>query len=144
MPNPNPPTPALDGPCHPCPAPTDPGGPPDPTAALLAGLEDYDLQPEDLPVLEEGEDGEEASAAAPLPVVAVVGRHVDQAGATVRGDELARQERPRFGIKPAEVMHRVAGDSSLEGASFEPVSVFSAELPSVLVSQIIDVHFSGC
>ena len=47
-------------------------------------------------------------------VLAMVGRHVDEAGAAVGGDEVARQERPRLGIKPAAVVHRVAGDGAGE------------------------------
>ncbi|HET9827661.1 MAG TPA: ribosome biogenesis GTPase Der [Nocardioidaceae bacterium] len=45
----------------------------DPTDALLAGLEDYDLTAEDVALLE-GEDALDDGSAAPLPVLAVVGR----------------------------------------------------------------------
>jgi GTPase len=46
----------------------------DPSAALRAGLEEYELDPEDYALIE-GEDGApEAVAAGPLPVLAVVGR----------------------------------------------------------------------
>ena len=37
----------------------------------------------------------------------MIGRHVDEAGAGVAGDELARQERPRLGEEAAEAMHRM-------------------------------------
>ncbi len=48
---------------------------PDPTAALRAGLEDYALEPEDLTVLDHPDDAEQpVTGAAPVPVVAVVGR----------------------------------------------------------------------
>ena len=52
-------------------------------------------------------------------VLAVVGRHVDEPGAGVGGDEIARQERPRLGEEPAEVVHRVAGDGAGEVGAFE-------------------------
>src|SRR5690606_37268907 len=42
-------------------------------------------------------------------VLAVVRRHVHEAGSAVGGDEVARQERARLGEEPAEVMHRMAG-----------------------------------
>jgi GTP-binding protein len=45
----------------------------DPTDALLAGLEDYDLTAEDVALIE-GEDALDDGSAAPLPVLAVVGR----------------------------------------------------------------------
>ena len=47
-------------------------------------------------------------------VLAMVGRHVDQAGAALGGDELAGQERPRLGEEAAEMVHRVAGDGAGE------------------------------
>jgi GTP-binding protein len=46
----------------------------DPTRALRAGLAEYDLSAEDLEVLEGGPDGGGEGPAAPLPVVAVIGR----------------------------------------------------------------------
>ena len=52
-------------------------------------------------------------------VLAVVGRHVDEAGAAVGGDEVAGQERPRLGEEPAEVVHRVAGDGAGEVGAFD-------------------------
>lgn len=48
--------------------------PADPTAALLAGLDDYALEPDDLALLEPGEDAAADQASPILPVVAVVGR----------------------------------------------------------------------
>ena len=51
-------------------------------------------------------------------VLAVVGRHVDEAGAALGGDEVARQERARLGEEPAEVVHRVAGDGAGEVGAF--------------------------
>ena len=47
-------------------------------------------------------------------VLAMVGRHVDQAGALVGGDEVAGQERARLGEEAAELVHRVAGDGAGE------------------------------
>ncbi|SDQ39120.1 ribosome biogenesis GTPase Der [Quadrisphaera sp. DSM 44207] len=46
----------------------------DPTRALRAGLEEYDLNPEDLAVLEGTPGAAEEGGSGPLPVVAVVGR----------------------------------------------------------------------
>ena len=43
-------------------------------------------------------------------VLPVIGRHVDEAGAGVGGDERAGEERARLGEEPAEMVHRVAGD----------------------------------
>ena len=60
----------------------------------------------------------DAVRAAQLEIVlAMVGRHVDEARALVGGDEVARQERPRLGEEPAELVHRVAGDGAGEVAS---------------------------
>ena len=50
-------------------------------------------------------------------VLAVVGRHMDEPGAGVGGDEVAGQERARLGEEAAEVVHRVAGDGAGEFAS---------------------------
>src|SRR5690606_37737726 len=64
--------------------------------------------------------GRDAVRLAQLEVVlAVIGRHVDEAGAALGGDELARQERPRLGVKPAEVVHRVAGNGAGEVGAFD-------------------------
>ncbi len=61
-------------------------------------------------------------------VLAVVGRHVDQPGAGVGGDELARQERPRLGEKSAEVVHRVTRDGAGEvGAFTRPLFEMASE-----------------
>jgi GTP-binding protein len=54
------------------PAPDDDA--PDPTAALRAGLEDYELEDEDLEVLDADAPEGEDDARHPVPVVAVVGR----------------------------------------------------------------------
>ena len=43
-------------------------------------------------------------------VLAMVGRHVDEAGAGVGSDEVAGQERAGLGEEAAEMMHRMAGD----------------------------------
>ncbi len=47
-------------------------------------------------------------------VLAVVRRHMDESGAAVGGDEIAREEWARLGEEPAEVVHRVAGDGAGE------------------------------
>ena len=51
-------------------------------------------------------------------VLAMVGRHVDQAGAAVGGDKVARQEGPGPREEAAEVVHRVAGDGAGEVGAF--------------------------
>ena len=57
-------------------------------------------------------------------VLAVVGRHVDEASAAVGGHKVARQQRPRLSKEPAEVVHRVAGDGSGEFGAFEDAPAF--------------------
>jgi hypothetical protein len=47
-------------------------------------------------------------------VLAMVGRHVDEAGALIGRDELAREERAGLGEEAAEMVHRVAGDGAGE------------------------------
>ncbi len=47
-------------------------------------------------------------------ILAMVGRHVDQPGARVRGDEVAGKERAGFREEAAEVVHGVAGDGAGE------------------------------
>ena len=47
-------------------------------------------------------------------VLAMVRRHMDKAGAAVGRDEIAREQRARFGKEAAEMMHRVAGDGTGE------------------------------
>ena len=51
-----------------------PAGPADPTRALRAGLEEYDLSPEDLAVLSGEPGAADGGGLGPLPVVAIVGR----------------------------------------------------------------------
>ena len=51
-------------------------------------------------------------------VLAMVRRHVDEAGALVGGDEVAGQERARLGEEAAELVHRVAGDGAGEVGAF--------------------------
>ena len=52
-------------------------------------------------------------------VLAMVGRHMDEAGAAVGGDEIARQEGARPGVKPAELVHRMASDGPGEVWAFD-------------------------
>ena len=59
-------------------------------------------------------------------VLAMVGRHVDEAGALVGGDEVAGQERPRLGEEAAELVHRVAGDGAGEVGAFDSPDIVSA------------------
>ena len=53
-------------------------------------------------------------------ILAMVGRHMDQAGAAVGGDEVAGQEGAGPGEEAAEMVHRVAGDGAGE---VEPLTV---------------------
>ena len=52
-------------------------------------------------------------------ILAMVGRHMDQAGAAVGGDELAGQEGAGLGEEAAEMVHRVAGDGAGEVGAFD-------------------------
>ncbi len=45
-------------------------------------------------------------------VVAMVGRHVNEARAAVGGDEIARQKGARLRVEPAEMVHRVVGNGA--------------------------------
>ena len=66
-----------------------------------------------LPSALDREDRVDAVRLAQLEIVlAMVGRHVDEARALVGGDEVARQERPRLGEEAAELVHRVASDGA--------------------------------
>ena len=59
------------------------------------------------------EDGVEAIRLAERKVVlAMVRRHVDQAGARIGRDEITGKERARLGEETAETVHWVAGDGS--------------------------------
>ncbi len=51
-------------------------------------------------------------------ILAMVGRHMDQAGAAVGGDEVAGQEGAGPGEEAAEMVHRVAGDGAGEVGAF--------------------------
>ena len=66
------------------------------------------------------EDGVDAMRLAQLEIVlAMVGRHMDQAGAAVGGDELAGQEGAGPREEAAEMVHRVAGDGAGEFGAFQ-------------------------
>ncbi len=61
------------------------------------------------------EDRVDAVLLAELEIVlAVVRRHVDEAGARVGGDEVAGEERAGLGEEPAECVHRVACGGAFE------------------------------
>ena len=86
-----------------------------PVGGVELGVDDAALPAEPGPVLAvlaiafNRELGAEPMRLAQLEIVlAVIGRHVDQARAAVGGDKVARQQRPRLGKEPAEVVHRVA------------------------------------
>ena len=52
-------------------------------------------------------------------VLAMIGRHMDEAGALIGRDEIAGQERARLGEEPAEMVHRVARDGAGELGALE-------------------------
>ena len=52
-------------------------------------------------------------------VLAMIRRHMDEAGAGVGGDEIAGQERAGLGEEAAEMVHRVAGDGAGEVGAFD-------------------------
>jgi hypothetical protein len=85
------------------------------------GIDHAALAAEPAPVLailaiaHHGELGLDAMGLAQREVVlAMVGRHVDQAGAAFGGDEIAREQRARLGKEAAQRVHRVAGDGAGE------------------------------
>ena len=51
-------------------------------------------------------------------VLAMVRRHMDEAGALIGGDELAGQEGAGLGEEAAEMVHRMAGDGAGEVGAF--------------------------
>src|SRR3546814_4383709 len=57
-------------------------------------------------------------------ILAMVGRHMDEAGAAVGGDEIAREEGAGACEEAAEMVHRVAGDGAGEVGAFEQLFVF--------------------
>src|SRR6185369_14720522 len=57
-------------------------------------------------------------------ILAMVGCHVNEAGALVGGDEIAGEERPRPGEEPAELVHGVANDGAREIGAFETGTLF--------------------
>ena len=92
-----------------------------PVGGVELGVDDAALAAEPAPILAifavalDREHRVDAMRLAQVEIVlAMVGRHVDEAGAGVGGDELAGQERARPGVEVAEAVHRVAGDRSGE------------------------------
>src|SRR5690606_13810807 len=68
-----------------------------------------------LAVAFDGEDRIDAVVLAQEEVVlAMVGRHMDEAGAGVGGDEVAGEQRAGLGEEATEMVHRVAGDRAGE------------------------------
>ena len=51
-------------------------------------------------------------------ILAMIGRHMDEAGAAVSGDEVACEHWARFRKETAEMVHWVADDGPLKLASF--------------------------
>src|SRR4029453_7263139 len=85
------------------------------------GVDDRPLAAEPRPVLAilsvrlDREDRVDAVGLAQLEIIlAMVGRHMDQAGAAVGGDELAGQEGAGPREETAELVHWVAGDGAGE------------------------------
>ena len=65
------------------------------------------------PVGHDREDRLEPIGAAQQEVViAMVGRHMNEARAAVGGDEIARQKGTRLRVEPAEMVHRVVGNGA--------------------------------
>jgi hypothetical protein len=52
-------------------------------------------------------------------VLAMIRRHVDEAGALIRGDEFAGEEGARCREEAAEMVHRMARDGAGEVGAFE-------------------------
>ena len=78
-------------------------------------------------VVHHREDGVDAVRLAKVEVVlAVVGRHVDEAGAAIGGDEVAGEQRARRSVEPAQCVHRMAGEGSGEVCAFDYPVVLDA------------------
>ena len=97
-----------------------------PVGRIELGVDDAALSAEPQPVgpvEAAGIDREyriDAIGAAQLEIVlAMVGCHVDEAGALVGGNEVAGKERPRLGEEAAELVHRVTRDCAGELGAFE-------------------------
>ena len=88
-------------------------------------------------------------------VLAMVGRHVDQPGALVRGDETAGKERTRLVEETAELAHRMAGNRTGElgtlaapatGPKFAAIFSFAdtteERVGEILGNQILSVRVS--
>ncbi len=94
------------------------------------GVDDRSLTAEPCPVgaifavALDRENGVEAVRLAEVEVIlAMVGRHMDKAGAAVGGDEIARKERARAREEAAKCVHRVARYGACEFGAFERIRV---------------------
>jgi GTPase len=88
----------------------------DPSAALRAGLEEYELDPEDYALLEGEDAGPDAAATGPLPVLAVVGRP-NVGKSTLVNRVLGRREAVVEDV-PGVTRDRVAYPAEWAGRSF--------------------------
>ena len=71
------------------------------------------------PVALDREHGVEPVRLAEVEIVlAMVGRHMDEPGAAVGGDEIAREEGARTREEAAERVHRMAGDGAGKVGAF--------------------------
>ena len=95
--------------------------------AVEFGVDDAALAGEPFPVVAveagiiDGEDRVDAQLLAGDEIfLAMVGGHMDEAGARVGGDMIGGQERTRAREEAAERVHRVAGDGACERGAFDP------------------------
>ena len=72
----------------------------------------------------------------------MIGRHVDQTRTAVGGDEIAREQRTRFGVEPAEVVHRVTGNGSGEVGAFDRRVNFRIGIDVFLYSDTLDINIA--
>lgn len=104
------------------PEPTDPTGTEDPAAAegvervLRAGLEDFELTPEDRAIIDGFQDGPEAAPEGALPVVAIVGR--PNVGKSTFVNRILRRREAVVEDTPGVTRDRVAYDAEWAGRNF--------------------------
>ncbi|MDN5717792.1 MAG: 50S ribosome-binding GTPase, partial [Janibacter sp.] len=104
------------------PDPTDPTGTDDPALAegvervLRAGLEDFDLTPEDRALIEGFQQDEEETPTGPLPIVAIVGR--PNVGKSTFVNRVLRRREAVVEDTPGVTRDRVAYDAEWSGRRF--------------------------
>ena len=92
------------------------------------------------------EDGFDAHGLAQVEIVlAVIGRHVDEAGAAIGGDEIAGQHGAERFVEAAELVHRMADFGSGEVGAFDchPLSDRTRESQRRALLECLDQRFGN-